>query len=570
MNEPQDRADLVVVGAGAAGMTAAIVAAHAGLRVVLCEASQQVGGTTATSAGTLWIPGNRHGRVVGHGDTIEAADRYLQALASDAGDEALRRAFLSSAGEAIDWLEQHSQVQFASSGVHPDYLVRPGAALAGRAISPLAFDGRQLGRHFSRIRPPIAEFMLLGGMMVGKADIQSLIRRWSSVRAFAHSARLVIRYAMDRLRYARGTRLVMGNALVARLYASVLDAQVEVRFGWWVRELQRDAGRVTGAIFDTDAGPRGLASNHGVVLATGGVGHHARLRRELLPRGGETSASLACESVVGEGISAGMRAGGAMERHAQGNFFWQPVSRVQRPGGGLGLFPHLFLDRAKPGLIAVDDRGRRFVNEASSYHHFIEGMFASGHHGAWLVCDATFVCRYGLGVIPPGTRDLARWATSGYVELSESVRDLALRLGADPDTLAASVSQANSDAASGTDVAFGKGEAPLDRFNGDPEHGPNPCLGPIKTKPFVALRILPADAASSAGLSCDAFGRVLNEQGEPMPGLYACGNDAASVMRGTYPGPGATLGPAIVFGYCVGRHAAQAAATGPLHFKEPT
>jgi succinate dehydrogenase/fumarate reductase flavoprotein subunit len=549
-----DAVDLVVVGAGAGGMTAALVAAHAGLRVVLCESTQQVGGTTATSAGTLWIPGNRHGRQAGHADRVEDAARYLEALAGPEDARGSRRAFLSTGDEAIAWLEENTQVAFAASGAHPDYLVLPGAAYAGRALSPLPFDGRRLGADFARVRPPIAEFLLLGGMMVGKADIQALVRRWSSMGAFAHSARLVARYCADRMRHPRGTRLVMGNALVARLFASLRDAEVDIRFGWRLRELMGQNGRVTAAVFDTEDGARCIAAARGVVLATGGVGRHAALRRELLGQS-DGIATLACDSVAGEGVTAARCLGAVLERHARSNFFWQPVSRVPHAGGEPGLFPHLFLDRAKPGLVAVDDRGRRFVNEASSYHHFVEGLLARGRR-AWLVCDAAFVRRYGLGVIPPGTKRLDRWVASGYVSVAHRLDALARKLDIDPAGLAATIADTNRDALTGVDAAFAKGEAPLDRFNGDPSSAPNPCLGPIAEAPFVALRILPADAASSAGLATDADGRVLDGSGAPLSGLYACGNDAASIMRGTYPGPGTTLGPAIVFGYRVARHAA--------------
>lgn len=563
LTQGADTADLVVVGAGAAGMTAALVAAHLGLRVVLCESTQQVGGTTATSAGTLWIPGNRRGREAGHVDSVEAAARYLEALAGPDDERGLRQAFLGTCNEAIEWLQAHSQVLFASSGPHPDYLVHPDAAHAGRALSVLPFDGRRLGADFRRVRPPIPEFMLLGGMMVGKADIQALVRRWSSPRAFAHSARLVSRYLSDRLRHARGTRLVMGNALAARLLASVREAGVDLRFGWRLRELQRANGRVAAALFDTEAGVRRVAAARGVVLATGGVGHDAQLRRELMP-GIDVADSLACQSVAGEGLAAARREGAALERHAAGDFFWQPVSRVPRAGQGTGLFPHLFLDRAKPGLVAVDAQGRRFVNEAGSYHHFVEGMLAharaGGRRGAWLVCDAAFVRRYGLGVIPPGTARLDRWAAAGYVSVGDDLAELARRAGIDPAGLASTVAAANADALAGIDAEFGKGAAPLDRFNGDPSHAPNPCLGPIGRAPFVALAVQPADAASSAGLATDRDGQVLDGTGEPLPGLYACGNDAASVMRGTYPGPGPTLGPAVVFGYRVACHAAGVAA----------
>lgn len=553
--------DLVVVGAGAAGMTAALVAAHEGLRVVLCESTQQVGGTTATSAGTLWIPGNRHGREAGYEDCVDHAARYLEALSGLDDERDRRRAFLQTGDEAVAWLEAHTQVAFTSSGVHPDYLVRVGAADAGRALSPAPFDGRQLGKpDFRRIRPPIPEFLVLGGMMVGKADVQSLVGRWSSAKSFFRSAHLLTRYFLDRLRYPRGTRLVMGNALVARLFASARDKKIDVRFGWRLCKLIQEEGQVVGAVFDTSDGKSSIHSVRGVVLATGGVGHSGALREELL--GIHSSIpTLACESVTGEGIQVARLVGGKLERHAHGDFFWQPVSRVPWPERRHGLFPHLFMDRAKPGLVAVDTLGRRFVNEASSYHHFVEGMRAhaanTGRDSVWFVCDAVFVQRYGLGVIPPGTVCLRGWVKSGYVTVGDSLESLSVQTGIDLAGLTTTISEANRAAITGIDIAYAKGQSSLDRFNGDASHAPNPCLGSIATSPFVALRVLAADAASSAGLATDADGRVLTGNDAPIVGLYACGNDAASVMVGTYPGPGATLGPALVFAYRVARHAAR-------------
>ena len=559
--------DLLVVGAGAGGMTAALVAAHEGLSVILCEASDQAGGTTATSAGTLWLPGNRHGRTAGHADTLSEAARYLEALVGTDDDRARRRAFLESGDEAISYLEARTAVKFTSAGVHPDYRVLPGAALAGRAISPLPFDGRLLGRDFARIRPPIPEFMVLGGMMVGKADIQTLVNRWRSWHGLLGTFKLVLRHATDRLRHARGTRLVMGNALVARLFLSLREAGVDLRFGWRLDALVQKEGRVTGARFTSPEGERVLCARLGVVLATGGVGHHAALRRELGPSG-VPFVSLACDSVRGQGLFAAREAGASLESPPHGNFLWQPASRVPRAksnAAGGGLFPHLFLDRAKPGLIAVDRRGRRFVNEAASYHHFVEGLVthaqATGDSHAWLVCDATFVHLWGLGIIPPGTRALNRWVARGYITLADSVDALARQVGIDAQGLVATVAQANEYATDGADPQFRKGEAPVDRFNGDAGHRPNPCLGPLLQPPFVALPIHAADAASSAGLATDRDGRVLRGDGSVMHGLYACGNDAASVMGGTYPGPGATLGPALVFGWRLARHAAHHART---------
>jgi succinate dehydrogenase/fumarate reductase flavoprotein subunit len=549
--------DLIVVGAGAGGMTAALTAALQGLKVVLCEATDQVGGTTATSAGTIWIPGNRHGVEAGCGDSIVKGRQYLDAILGGDSERGLQHAYLESAGPAIDYLERHSDVAFSTAGRHPDYLEMPGAALSGRALTPVEFDGRLLGHDFARIRPPLADFLILGGMMASKADIQALIHRYRSFRHFARTARLVMRYGADRLRYTRGARLVLGNALVARLFYSLRRAGVQVRFGTRLLRLEDEQGRVVGAAFESGHAPLRMSARIGVVLATGGVGHHSELRALLGPAGVHLH-SLAFEGNRGDGIVAARRLGGRLERHSQ-TFFWQPVSLVPRKSGSPGLFPHLYLDRAKPGLIAVNAAGARFVNEGASYHHFVAGMLES-HRSvptvpAYLICDAAFVRAYGLGVIPPGRRNLLNYERSGYIVSASTPAALAEKLGIDGPGLATSVARNNRSALAGLDPEFGKGSTELNRFNGDPAHKPNPCLGPITTAPFYALPIWPADAATSTGLATDADGVVLSEARTPIPGLYACGNDMASVMRGAYPGPGATLGPAMVFGYRIGMHA---------------
>lgn len=552
--------DLVVVGAGAAGMTAALAAALSGLRVLLCEATEQVGGTTATSAGTLWIPGNSQGLAAGHGDSAAAAARYLDALVGPDDPRGLRRTFLAEAAGVLGEIERRTRVRFASAGLHPDYVQAPGAALAGRALSPLEFDGRVLGREdFARVRPPLPELLALGGMMANKADVQALFRRWRSWAGFARTARLVARYAIDRLRHPRGTRLVLGNALVARLLASLRDAGVDIRFSHRLLQLAQEQGRVTGVVLERAGVRHVVAARRGVVLATGGIGHDASLRAALAPAAVHGD-SLACASVRGEGLAAA-RAAGALFERCGADFLWQPVSRVPRRDGTVGLFPHLYLDRAKPGLIAVDGRGRRFVDEAASYHHFVEAQRrAQGvAKPVWLICDSRFVRRYGLGIVPPGPIPSAR-VSDGYLVVAPSLAALAARIGVDAAELASTVASHNLAARRGHDAEFHKGESPLARFNGDAAHGPNPCLGEIETPPYCALALWAADAASCSGLATDADGAVLRADGSVIRGLYACGNDMASPFRGSYPGPGATLGPALVFGWRAGMHAAAQAA----------
>ncbi len=265
-------------------MTAALAAAHLGLSVVICEATDQVGGTTSTSAGTLWLPGNRHGHQAGHGDSTAAGRQYLEALTGPDDHLGRRQAFLESAGPAIEFLENQCGVEFVSSGQHPDYLDFPGAAIYGRAISPKEFDGRKLGPDFSRVRPPLKDFLVLGGMMANKADVLALLGRYRSWPAFRRTVQLVLRYLRDRISYARGTRLVMGNALVGGMLLGLRHSGVEIRFGTKLLSLEKTEGRVSGISVECNGKTTRIGAKLGVVLATGGIGHNNKLRENLSPR----------------------------------------------------------------------------------------------------------------------------------------------------------------------------------------------------------------------------------------------------------------------------------------------
>jgi succinate dehydrogenase/fumarate reductase flavoprotein subunit len=554
--------DWLVIGGGAGGMTAALAGALHGMNVLLCEATQQVGGTTATSAGTIWVPCNTPSRNAGYADSVEEAMLYLDGLTQSGEGSELRKAYLTSGPAVLDELARRTQVQFMAAGPHPDYVDIAGSKPAGRAMAPLPFDGRLLGADFDRIRPPMKEFMVLGGMMVGKLDIGHLVNRFGSWASFRHVVGLVLRYASDRLRFKRGTRLVMGNALVARMFASLRDARAKVAFGAALQELIVDGGRVTGARLLVDGKAVEVKAKRGVVLSAGGFGHDPQLRKQLMRPGQDAWPSLLFEGNQGGGVKAAIQAGAAIAGAGRiGGVLYQPVSITRdKQGQPNGMFPHLFLDRAKPGLVAVDTAGTRFTNEGNSYHYFCEDMVK--RHAttpavpAWIVCDADFVRKYGLGLVYPGTTDFSAHEASGYLSCGSTVEELARKIGVDPQGLANTVARNNEFARTGVDTDYGKGATEVSRFNGDPAHKPNPCLGPIGQAPFCAMALWPADAASDAGLATDIHSRVLDAQGQPIAGLYACGGEMASIMGGAYPGPGTTIGPAMVFGWRAATHAA--------------
>lgn len=551
--------DLLVVGAGPAGMAAALVAAIEGLDVLLCEKSGQVGGTGATSAGTLWIPGNHQSQAAGFSDSPEQAELYLDALIGAAANHDLIRTYLRTGPTAIDYLEANSDVRFLPCGTHPDYRSNMrGAAVSGRAIVARPFDGRLLGSDFRRLRAPIAEYMLLGGMMVGKEDIPRLIGRFRSLPNFIHAAKLFARYFADRLRFPRGTRVTMGNALVGRLFYSLKRRKVPVLFDTAIIDLLGDRHGVTGARLHSGGREILVNTRKGIVLATGGYAHNSKFRATFMPQP-TPSHSLSVAGNSGDGVALGERIGAQLANEKSTSGLWTPASIVKRSDGSEGLYPHFSLDRAKPGLIAVNAGGRRFVNEACSYHDFVLAMYESHRTTptipAWLICDAPFIARYGLGAVYPGASNLARLQKSGYLVGADSLDSLARAIGIDAEQLKKTVARHNGFAETGIDIDFAKGETELNRFNGDAGHRPNPCIGRLATPPFYAVAVWPADIAVSTGLATDADARVLAADGAPIPGLYACGNDMASVMGGSYPGPGTTLGPAIVFAWRAAMHA---------------
>jgi succinate dehydrogenase/fumarate reductase flavoprotein subunit len=546
--------DLLVLGSGAAGMTAALTAAVLGLDVLLVEKTDVVGGTSARSAGSLWVPNSRHsppGR-----DSPENAWRYLRAVLGNRLDETRVRAFLAAAPEMVAFLEDNSAVALRAYAHHPDYRATlEGATLSGRVLEPVPFDASVLGSDFAKVRPPLLEFMVLGGMMVDRTDIGHLLNARRSFASLRHGVGLVARYATDRLRFARGTRLVMGNALVARLYYSLLQRRVPILLSTQTLSLTQSEGRITGALLQS-GGTRIALRSRGIVLATGGFSHNAEMRQHLLPPAVSAHSPVA-EGAEGDGITLGEHAGGCLSI-GDGNGFWSPVSLRRRRDDSLAVFPHLVLDRGKPGLIAVDPRGRRFVSEAVDYHRFAEAMLLASSPGqpCFLICDDAFMAKYGLGMVRPRRINLRRALADGYVRQAHTLEMLAQAIGVPTEALAHTVARHNGFARTGVDEDFGKGSDAYQQNLGDPLHRPNRCVGPIGKPPFYALAVYASDIGTSCGLRTNAFGQVLRADASPISGLYACGNDMASIMAGAYPGPGITIGPGMTFGFIAARHVA--------------
>ncbi len=543
------RYDVVVIGAGAAGMSAALFAAIRGAKTLLVEKTAFVGGTSAFSAGSLWIPNTRHAG--GAADSPDNVERYLQQIVGNRADGSLRASFLKAGPEAVEILERDSEVKLRAYARHPDYRSElDGAALAGRALEPLPFDGRLLGDAFALLRPPLSEFTLLGGMMVDRTDIGHLLSSTTSLKSFVHSARLLARHGRDRLSHGRGTRLVMGNALVGRLLYSLIRRDVDILTGASLEKIAREAdGPVTGVVLTSGEVSRDIAISRGLVLAGGGFNRHRERRAAL---GTHEERSSVAPGSNGDAQDRAIAIGARLSDRDLSAAFWAPASIRRRADGSNAVFPHFVLDRGKPGTLVVDSNGRRFVNEAISYHQFALEMLANPDTAipAFLVADAVALRKYGLGMVRPGGWGTKVALADGYLVSGETIEQLAQRLNIDAANLCASVEKMNDHARIGRDDEFGRGGTAYQNHNGDAAAGhANPNLGPVTTAPFYALRLYPSDIGTSAGLVTDNTARVLDSAYRPIARLYACGNDMQSVMGGTYPGPGITLGPALAFAY---------------------
>ncbi|WP_315834271.1 FAD-dependent oxidoreductase [Bradyrhizobium prioriisuperbiae] len=548
--------DVVVAGAGAGGLAAALFAAIAGARVLLAEQSDMIGGTTALSAGSVWIP-NTH--LAGDADDDPAQARlYLDSVIGNHAPAVLREAFLASGPQAIALLDARSEVKFRPYALHPDYeQTQPGATARGRALEPVPFDGLRLGADLNRIRPPLPEFTILGGMMVDRTDIRHLLGMTRSPASAWHSAKLLARYARDRLKIRRGSRLVMGNALVGRLLISLKQYDVTIVTGTTITGLTATDGAVRGVTLAGGGTERVIAARRAVVLAGGGFIGDDDQRRQWLPAAGFLPSACA----PGQGGALQKLALGLGARIAEGNrdaAYWAPVSLRRRADGSTAVFPHFVMDRSKPGTICVDQSGRRFVNEATSYHEFARAMLARDRVQPCIPCfiiaDARALRAYGLGLVRPGARNLAPFLADGYLVEGPDLAALARKLDIDPATLMQTVERTNVLAASGHDADFGRGSTLYHRVNGDPAVGPNPTLAPLAQPPFYAVRLQPGDIGAARGLVVNEWAQVMRD-GRPITGLYACGNAMNSITGGTYPGPGITLGPAITFAYRAMRHA---------------
>ena len=555
MNETERVCDVLVLGSGVAGLSAALTAACNGLDVIVCERADHFGGTSALSGGEVWIPLSRQAGA-NPTDSLDTALDYLKAIIGGELNLPRAEAYLMNAPKALAFIEDHSYVKYDLMTSVVDYFSEePTSRLGLRSLGVNPFDGRRLGEQFHRLRPPLLTLQLIGGMSVGREDLPHVLGAATSWLSALHFAKMVGRYLRDRFSgYSRGTRLVMGNALIAGLLATLFERKVPIWLGACAIELLKTDGRVTGALMSVKNEQVKVQARLGVVLASGGFSGGNKFRARYFPHvaRGKTHRSHLPPTNDGTGLELAVACGAALDETPSQPGAWTPVSEVPMGDGKYELFPH-FGDRAKPGVIAVNSAGRRFVNEAVSYHQFVPAMINASaenpNSAAFLVTSHRYLRQYGLGRVAPSPALIGSHIKSGYLKQASSIERLAAVLEMPSGVLEHTVAKYDAAAATGLDPDFGKGSTAYQRAAGDPEQASNPCVAPLGDGPYYAIRILPGDIGTTVGLSVDARSRVLDREGLPITGLYAAGNAATSVMGGYYVGAGIMLGQAMTFAY---------------------
>jgi succinate dehydrogenase/fumarate reductase flavoprotein subunit len=545
-------ADVIVIGSGAAGLATAVTAAHFGVKVIVLEKHHQIGGTSAWSGGWLWIPRNPLAQEAGINEGIDGPMAYLRSEIGNRVNDPRIPAFLEFGPKMVNFFREHAYVNWIDGNRIPDFHNSDGAREGGRSVSSAPFDGRRLGNWGVKLRAPLDVTTVWGMGIASGADMAQFFNSKRSIFAALHVVRRLGRHAVDLMRHGRGTQLVNGNALVAHLLNAALDLGVDIRLSSPVDHLVQnpEKTRITGV----KVGSETFHAMTGVVLAAGGFPHDPKRHSEMFDhvQTGTKHNSAAPPENTGDGLNLAETVGAVVSDDLIEPGAWAPVSLVPQKSG-VARFPHL-IERAKPGFIAVTGQGRRFVNEANSYHDFMQALFkvASDNPFAWIICDRKAINRFGIGAVKPAPFPKGPHLASGYLKKGKTLVALADQIGVDPEAFVRTVTAFNQQAHQGQDPEFGRGSTPYNRIQGDPLHAPNPSLGALENAPFYAVKVVPGSLGTFAGIKTNEHAQVLNKEQNVINGLYAVGNDTASIMGGNYPSGGITLGPAMTFGYVAG------------------
>ncbi|WP_305702773.1 FAD-dependent oxidoreductase [Novosphingobium sp.] len=549
--------DVVVVGSGAAGMTAALVAADLGLTVGLIESCQLLGGTTAVSGGAVWVPANHHMEALSCPDSTAEALTYLHETLGDEYDEAMARAYVETGPALIRHLEATSRLAFRA-GPLPDYYSNlPGGKAMYRALDPLPLNARDLGDDIALLRPPHPQTVVFGATFT-TGEVATVLRKdkgWIGL-----VARRLARQYLDLpwlLRRGSSPRLTLGNALIGRLLLSLRDRKVTILTGTALRSLVRTDSRIDGVIAERNGRPLYLHARRGVILAAGGFGANPQMRSAYLTRSPDVVRGVAPADInTGEAIAAGMSIGAATRLMDEA--WWIPVYRLDHAKLTCGMF----FDRAFPGCIIVNRKGQRFMNDAANYDEAGRAMAdaaATPADASYYVFDEHYRRNYLAGPMLPMPRPFDVFLGQDVKRLlvkADSLAELAEKLEIDATGLEAGIARFNRYVSNGVDEDFHRGEERYELHYSDPKVAPNSTLGPIGKPPFYAIAIYPGDIGTKGGLVTNADGQVIAIDGTPIAGLYAAGSSAASMMGRTYPAGGVTIGPAMIFGARAAMHIA--------------
>ncbi|MET8763429.1 3-oxosteroid 1-dehydrogenase [Lentzea sp. NPDC004782] len=538
--DPLGEFDVVVVGAGAAGMTAALTAAKRGLSCVVLEKAPTFGGSAARSGAGIWIPNNEIILAAGVPDTPEKARQYLAAVVGDI-PVSRQQAYLTHGPQMISFVMRNSPLNFRYMDGYSDYYPEyPGGIARGRSIEPEVLDGRILGAELANLNPPY--LAVPAGMVIYGADYKWLALALVNAKGAATAAAALARGTAAAL--AGQKPLTMGQALAGGLRAGLMQANVPVWLNTGLEDLHVENGAVKGVLTS-----RGLVrARRGVIMGSGGFEHNAEMRAQYQRQPIGTQWTVGAKENTGDGHRAGLRVGAALD--LMDDAWWGPV--IPTPGS-----PYFCLaERTLPGGLMINAAGQRFVNEAAPYSDVVHVMYdknpANPCIPAWLIVDQNYRNRYLFSDVAPALPLPDAWYQSGAVVKNWSLDGLASAIGVPAAALKATVSRFNNQALSGRDTDFKRGDSAYDHYYTDPAVFPNSCLAPLWVAPYYAFKIVPGDLGTKGGMVTDARARVLRPDGSVIPGLYAAGNVSSAVMGHSYAGAGSTIGPAMTFGYVAG------------------
>ena len=518
--------DVIVLGSGASGLAAALAAAANGVSVAVLEKAKKFGGSSSLSGGQLWIPNNRYQRGAGVKDSANLASSYLARLSRGRVGRPLIDSFVKNSPKALDFLVANTPLRPALREGLPDYHPEwDGALKGGRTLDPGMFDGMSLGDEYKTVLHN-PQYHLPGGLHTTSLEFEMLMRG----------------EMVPALKGRKSSMLALGEALVGALRKGLMDMDVPLFLSHRAIGLSFDGGRVAGVEVAAGGKRSHVRAKRGVVLAAGGFEWNQEMKRAYLAAPSENSAG--CETNTGDGLKLGIRAGGATSLMEEAWWF----TLILKPGERRGWL--VTSERTLPGSIMVNPKGKRFANEAMNYSDLGREMLARdpGDYSlknipAYLIFDSAYLAKYRVA----GERENA----AQFLIRGDSIAALAAKLGIDGKNLETTVAEFNWNADLGEDPEYHRGESFYDRHWGDPS-APNPTLGPLTKPPFYAVRMLAGDIGTKGGLVTNDVGRVLGPEGEAIKGLYAVGNNAATVMGPGYAGSGATLGPCVTFGYLAG------------------